>query len=143
VSYDGVESLDAATPTLYVDFSGEAALRRRVHQHFKEALVHDCYAGSAHSHDHISKSRGDLPGPKPEPYFAPYQIKKRNADWGPTEVTRKFNEAQLAFIHRVSDAQRPWMRVKEHLGFGAAQDLVDALVTGRIDPKEGHVVVLS
>jgi len=80
---------------------------------------------------------------KPKPYFAPNQIKKRNADWGPAEVTRKFNEAQLAFIRRVSDAEKPWMQVKEHAGFGVAQELIDALVAGCIDPKEGHVVVLG
>ena len=77
-----------------------------------------------------------------KPYFAPYQIKKRNADWGAAEVTRKFNEAQLAFIRRVSDAEKPWMLVKEQVGFEAAQELIAALVAGRIDPKDGHVVVL-
>lgn len=143
VNYDGVESLDAKIPTLYVDFSGDSSLRQRVHQHFGASLVHDCYAGSAQTHDHISKSEAALPGPKPQPYFAPYQIKKRNADWGPAEVTRKFNEAQLAFIRRVSDANRGWMQVKEHAGFGAAQELIDLLVAGRIDPKDGHVVVLD
>jgi hypothetical protein len=142
VHYDGVESLDPSIATLYVDFSGDTSLRKRVHQHFGASLVHDCYAGSAQSHDHISKSEEALPGPKPQPYFAPYQIKKRNADWGAAEVTRKFNEAQLAFIRRVSDADKPWMQVKEHAGFGAAQELIAALVAGRIDPKEGHVVVL-
>lgn len=141
VNYKDIESLDANTPTLYVDFSGDNDLRRRVHEHFGASLVYSCYAGSAQSHDHLSKAP-EIPGPKPQPYFAPYQIKKRNADWGPAEVTRKFNEAQLAFIRRVSDAQKPWMNVKEHAGLGAAQDLVSALVGGRIDPKDGHVVVL-
>lgn len=143
VNYDELESLDPNTPTLYVDFSGDTRLRKRVHTHFGASLVHDCYAGSAQSHDHIGKSEEQLPGPKPQPYFAPYQIKKRNADWGPAEVTRKFNEAQLAFIRRVSNAEQPWMLVKEHAGFGAAQELIDALVAGRMDPKDGHVVVLS
>jgi hypothetical protein len=143
VSYDAVESLDPATPTLYVDFSGDTTLRARVHRHFGAALVHDCYAGSAQSHDHLGKDTQVLPGPKPQPYFAPYQIKKRNADWGAAEVTRRFNEAQLAFTRRVSDAQKPWMLVKEHTGFGDAQDLIDAVVAGRVDPRQGHVVVLS
>ena len=143
VSYDGVESLDANQATLYVDFSGDTSLRQRVHQHFGASLVHDCYAGSAQSHDHISKSQEPLPGPKPQPYFAPYQIKKRNADWGAAEVTRKFNEAQLAFIRRVSDLDKPWMEVKEHAGYVAAQGLIEALVAGRIDPKDGHVVTLG
>jgi Protein of unknown function (DUF2855) len=142
VSYDGIESLDSKLATLYVDFSGDSSLRRRVHEHFGASLVHDCYAGSAQSHDHLSKSEGELPGPKPQPYFAPYQIKKRNAEWGPAEVTRKFNEAQLAFIERVSDPSNPWIQVKQHRGFGAAQELIAAVVGGRIDPKDGHVLLL-
>ncbi len=143
VNYKDLESLDPNTPTLYVDFSGDNVLRRRVHEHFGNSLVYSCYAGSAQSHEHISKAEQNLPGPKPLPYFAPYQIKKRNSDWGAAEVTRKFNEAQLAFIRRVSDAKAPWMNVKEHKGLNAAQDLVDNLVGGRIDPKDGHVVVMA
>jgi hypothetical protein len=142
VNYKDVETLDKSIPTLYVDFAGDNDLRRRVHEHFGSSLVYSCYAGSAQSQDHLSKAPA-VPGPKPEPYFAPYQIKKRNADWGAAEVTRKFNEAQLAFIRRVSDAEKPWMNVKEHKGFGAAQDFIAALVEGRIDPKEGHMVVLG
>jgi hypothetical protein len=71
VSYDGVESLDSSIPTLYVDFSGDTRLRERVHQHFGASLVHDCYAGSAQSHDHISKSQTTLPGPAPSPILRP------------------------------------------------------------------------
>jgi hypothetical protein len=143
LAYPAVSSLNANEPTLYVDFAGSADLRRRVHEHFAASLVHSCYAGSAQSHDHLSKDQQPLPGPKPKPYFAPYQIKKRNADWGPAEVTRRFNEAQLAFIERVSDHAKPWMVVEEHRGFPAAQRLVRELVSGRIDPKQGHVVVLA
>lgn len=141
VTYDDVASFDPSVPTLYVDFSGDNALRRRIHEHFGASLVHSCYAGSAHSQDHISLSGDVLPGPAPQPYFAPYQIKKRNADWGAAEVTRRFNVAQLAFIRRVADAGKPWMTVRQHIGFAAAQDLVDALASGRVDPTEGHVVV--
>jgi hypothetical protein len=142
LEYDALSSLDAKVPALYVDFSGDNGLRQRVHEHFGSSLMHSCYAGSAQSQDHISKSKQELPGPKPQPYFAPYQIKKRNADWGAAEVTRKFNEAQLAFFSRVSDAQKPWLVVQRHAGFDAAQKLVTAVVAGRIDPKEGHVIAL-
>jgi hypothetical protein len=143
LDYDALKTLDASVPTLYVDFSGDDGLRHRVHEHFRESLVHSCYAGSAQSHDHLSKRRDDLPGPQPQPYFAPNQIKKRNADWGAAEVTRRFNEAQVAFFDRVSDTERPWMRVQSHRGFEAARELVTALVAGRIDPKDGHVIVLQ
>lgn len=142
VAYPELESIDPTVPTLYVDFSGDRALRRRIHEHFGAALVYDCYAGSTQSHEHISRDEQPLPGPPPQPYFAPYQIKKRNADWGPAEVTRRFNEAQLAFIGRVSDPERPWLKVHEHLGLEAAQRLIAELVAGRIDPQDGHVVVM-
>jgi len=143
LGYDVLETLDARVPTAYVDFSGSSDLRRRVHELFGARLVHSCYAGSAQSHDHISKDQRELPGPKPQPYFAPYQIKKRNSDWGPVEVTRRLNEAQLAFVEKVSNPVNPWMLVNEHRGFSVAQRLVAALVAGRIDPKEGHVVVIE
>lgn len=143
VSYDELESLSTDVPTLYVDFSGNDDLRARIHSHFDEALKYNCYAGSAHSQDHLSASAIPPTGPKPEPYFAPYQIRKRNADWGPAEVTRRFNEAQLAFIKRVSDQANPWMSVTEHQGLDAGQPLVRSLVDGQVDPNCGHVLVLE
>lgn len=143
LSYDELESLDASVPTLYVDFSGNAALRQRLHAHFGAALMHDCYAGSAHSQDHISEQKLTLSGPKPQTYFAPNQIRKRNADWGPAEVTRRFNAAQLSFIERVRKPGSPWITLQAHYGLAAAPALVDTLVNGRIDPSDGHVLILD
>ncbi|WP_032615287.1 DUF2855 family protein, partial [Pseudomonas congelans] len=79
LGYDQLGSLDPSVPTLYVDFSGSTSLRRQVHAHFKDALVYDCYAGSAQNQDYAEPDQA-LSGPQPQPYFAPYQIKKRNAD---------------------------------------------------------------
>ncbi|MCW7537274.1 DUF2855 family protein [Aquabacterium sp. A7-Y] len=141
VRYEGLSALPKDKPTLYVDFSGDEALRERVHHHFGEALTYDCFAGSAQNTQFLRDT--GLPGPTPIFYFAPVQIKKRNADWGHAEVNRKFNEAQLAFIRRVSEPGRPWLQVQEHRGFDAARTLVADLHAGRIDPVAGHVVVLS
>lgn len=141
VGYDQMASIDAGVPTLYVDFSGDEGLRAKVHHHFDGQLVYDCYAGSAQNTNFLRDT--GLPGPEPKMYFAPVQIRKRNADWGHAEVNRKFNAAQLAFIRRVSDARAPWMQLAEHRGFEAAQALIAELHAGRIDPLQGHVVVLS
>lgn len=143
VAYEDVEQLDASIPTLYVDFSGNVALRNRIHEHFKDSLAYDCYAGSAQNHEHLSAAETPVHGPAPQPYFAPYQIKKRNADWGAAEVTRRFNAAQLAFIERVQNPAAPWLNVIEHAGLEQAKTLVEDLVGGRIDPKDGHAVVLD
>jgi hypothetical protein len=141
VGYDALQTLDASVPTLYVDFSGDEELRARVHQHYGTQLTYDCYAGSAQNPSFLRDTA--LPGPKPAVYFAPVQIRKRNTDWGPAVVNLKFNAAQSAFIRRVSDAQQPWMQVQEHAGIASAQGLIEDLCAGRLDPQQGHVVVLA
>lgn len=141
VAYDQLSLIQPDRPTLYVDFSGDEALRLRVHQHFGEALVYDCFAGSAQNTEFLREQV--LPGPKPAFYFAPVQIKKRNADWGHAEVNRRFNEAQLRFIREVSRPEKPWLQVQEHRGFEAGVQLVADLHAGRIAPLKGHVLVLD
>lgn len=140
VSYDEVASLSQDDPTLYLDFSGAEALRATIHHHFGDALVYDCFAGSAQNTAFLRDT--GLPGPKPQFYFAPVQIRKRTADWGHDEVNRRFNEAQLAFICRVSDTRQPWMRIAVHDGYEQARTLIADTHAGKLDPLQGHVVVL-
>lgn len=140
-SYAAMASIRRDVPTLYVDFSGDERLRESVHHHFGEALVYDCFAGSARNTRFLRDT--GLPGPAPKFFFAPVQIKKRNADWGHAVFNEKFNAAQLGFIERISDRARPWMKVVENRGFAAAQGLIEQLHAGRADPQEGHVVVLG
>jgi hypothetical protein len=140
-TYEELERLAADVPTLYVDFSGDRALRRRIHEHFGVALVYDCYAGSAQNTDFLEAE--DLPGPAPKFYFAPVQIRKRNADWGPAVVNERFNAAQRRFIDHVREPSRGWLTVIEEAGMPAAQQRIAALHAGRSDPREGYVIRLD
>lgn len=141
VTYDALISIPQGRPTLYLDFSGDEALRTAVHHHFSSSLTYDCFAGSAQNTEFLRKL--DLPGPEPKFYFAPVQIRKRNADWGHEVVNQRFNDAQLQFIRRISDPDRRWMHVAEAHGFSAAGQLIDDLHAGRSDPLNGHVVILD
>jgi len=140
VSYDELTTLDTDTPTLYVDFSGDDDLRARVHHHFGAALVYDCFAGSAQKA--AEHNPPPLPGPAPVFYFAPVQIRKRNADWGPALVNQRFGDAQKAFIRQLSAPGNTWMRVVEHAGLESAQQLIADLHAGKAEPVDGHVVRL-
>ena len=140
-AYDALETIAPDRPTLYVDFSGDEALRAAVHRHFGAALRHDCFAGSAQNTQFLRDT--GLPGPAPQFFFAPVQIRKRNADWGHERVNRQFNEAQRRFIECVTAPPAPWLQVKAHYGFEAAGRLVADLHGGRADPHFGHVVVLN
>jgi hypothetical protein len=139
--YDAISRLAGGSPTLYVDFSGDEALRAAVHRQFGAALVYDCYVGSAQNTHFLRDQK--LPGPEPKFFFAPVQIKKRNADWGPQEVNRRFHDAQRRFLDRVRDSKNPWIEVVETRGFDAARQLIAELADGRAEPQRGHVVRLA
>jgi hypothetical protein len=139
--YQDIEKRAVAAPTLYVDFSGDEDLRARIHHHFGSALKYDCYAGSA-ANIHFFEDKG-LPGPAPAFYFAPIQIKKRNADWGPEIVNQRFNEAQMKFFTHVSRAENPWIRIVEGDGFDAARQVIATIARSGGDPAIGHIIRLG
>lgn len=145
VTYRDLSSITTDQPTLYVDFSGDATLRRSVHQHFGPALVYDCFAGSAQNTQFLRTI--DLPGPEPKFFFAPVQIRKRNADWGYGGFNQRFSTAQQSFIRRLvpppGTPAQPWLRVVEHRGLEAARSVIAELHDGKADPAVGHVVVLG
>ena len=45
-------------------------------------------------------------------------------------------------MQKWNPARAPWMAVREHTGFEAAQALIADVHAGRVDPAIGHVVVL-
>lgn len=142
ITYEELEQQPASTRTVYLDYAGDTSLRERVHRHFGAALTYDCVAGSAQNSDPSHLRVPGLPGPEPKLYFAPVQIAKRNKEWGHDAVNKRFGEMQQAFIRRVGDAQKPWMKLIEHPGFEAAASLIADLTQGRVNPLDGHVVRL-
>jgi NADPH:quinone reductase-like Zn-dependent oxidoreductase len=137
VSYDQVPSLDAATPSVYVDMAGNAALRRSVHEHFGVQLKHSCSIGATHWDQRGGGDEG-LPGPKPEFFFAPGQIQKRGADWGPAELQRRLARAWSGF-RRFSEG---WLQVQRGTGREAVERVYADTLSGRTEPQHGHVLSL-
>jgi hypothetical protein len=142
VTYEELATLDPKKRAVYIDFAGDTALRERVHRHFGESLAYDCVAGSAQNSDPHHLRVPGLPGPEPKLYFAPVQIAKRNKEWGYAEVNRRFGEAQREFVARVAQPEQPWMKLVEHRGYESAAKLIADMALGRVNPLEGHVVVL-
>ena len=140
LAYDAIASLPSEVPTVYVDFSGSAAVRRSVHAHFQDALAYSCAVGGTHW-DALGGGQG-LPGPKPTLFFAPAQIKKRNADWGAAELQQRIGAAWAAFMSRVRDPQSPWLTVQRGHGPAAIEAVYRSLLDGRSDPQQGHMMSL-
>ena len=142
--YDSVAGIDAGLPTVYVDFAGDAAVRRSVHTHFGEALRYSASIGGTHWE--ALGSGGGLPGPRPTLFFAPAQIKKRSAPppegWGREGLEQRLAQAWAAFIDRVERPGDAWVRIVGRHGVEATQAAYLALLRGEADAREGLMLDL-
>ncbi len=140
LAYDGAAALAADLPAVYVDFSGSVTVRAGVHAHFGEQLKYSCSVGGTHW-EALGSGKG-LPGPRPTLFFAPAQIKKRQAEWGAAELQARMSQAWQRFMLSVSDSRRPWLNVVRGSGRLAVERTYAALLDGKANPQEGHLLSL-
>jgi hypothetical protein len=136
VSYEAIESL-ARGPATYADFSGNGAVRRAVHSHYGDELVHSMAVGVTHWEDF--EGGGELPGPKPSFFFAPTRVTKRAKDWGRAGLEQRVAEAWHPFCEWMGG----WLRTIPGQGLEGARDAYLDVLEGRVDPRSAHVVSLS
>lgn len=138
LAYDQLDALGASDlPCVYVDFAGNAELRRAVHSR-QTGLRYSCSIGGTHVAQ-LGSAR-DLPGPRPVLFFAPSQIAKRHAEWGAAGLQQRLVTGWQAFLGAVTDPARPWLTVEQHQGAEAVQAAYQGVLAGRGDPRKGHVL---
>jgi hypothetical protein len=140
LSYEQLDQVAQDAACIYVDFAGNAALRRDIHTRFAR-LAYSCSIGGAH----VGQLGGakDLPGPRPTLFFAPAQVKKRHADWGAQELGLRLQQGWQAFLAQVFNARLPWLSVEHHQGPQQAQQAYAQVLAGRGDPRVGHILSLA
>jgi hypothetical protein len=140
LTYDQLDQVAADTPCVYVDFAGNAQLRRAIHTRFAQLRFSSSIGGT-----HVAQLGGakDLPGPRATLFFAPAQAKKRQADWGAGALQQRLVQAWQAFIARVGQPPAPWLAVQPHHGAQAVQAAYAEVLVGRGDPRAGHLLSLS
>ncbi len=138
LTYAQLDQIAPGTPSIYVDFAGNAAFRKALHTHCT-ALVYSSSIGGTH----VSELGGgkDLPGPRPTLFFAPAQIKKRSSEWGGAELNRRLVQSWQGFVARVQ-LPAPWLQVQHHTGPEAMQAAYAAILAGEGDPRGGHTLSL-
>ncbi|HYF16701.1 MAG TPA: DUF2855 family protein [Ramlibacter sp.] len=139
VPYEEVRQLPAGEPCVYVDFAGDADLRRGVHEHFAD-LRYSCAVGGTHV-ERLGGATG-LPGPRPTLFFAPEQAKKRQREWGGELLQERMLAGWRAFLARVTHAQSLWLQVQRHAGAPAALQAYGQVLAGQADPRTGYVLDL-
>jgi hypothetical protein len=135
-TYDDVAALGDG-PATFVDIAGDSDVRRAVHQHFGDRLAASVAVGVTHWERPVGGE--DLPGPRPEFFFAPTRIKKRSADWGRDGLSERTAAAWDPFCEWVGG----WLETIPGTGFDAVQAAFLDVLEGRVDPRRAHVLSLS
>lgn len=140
LAYEDLDQVDADAAAVYIDFAGNAGVRRQIHSRFSD-LKYSCSIGGTH----VNQLGGgkDLPGPRPVLFFAPAQIKKRNTDWGPEVLGQRLVQGWQDFHARVADPAAPWLVAQLHHGPSSAQSAYLHVLSGQGDPGLGQILSLS
>jgi Protein of unknown function (DUF2855) len=144
LTYEQLAQLPASTASVYVDFTGSVDLRRQVHTHFGDQLKFSSSIGVTHWSD--MGPSGQLPGPKPQLFFAPAQAAKRSepppAGWGRAGLQQRLGQAWGSFVAQVQQAQPPWVHIVQHSGAAATQAAYASILEGKADPRQGVMLKL-
>jgi hypothetical protein len=137
VGYDAVDAIDADAPAVLLDYAGSASLRERLHRRLAAALRHSAVVGVTH-HDDAGGAR-DLPGPRPELFFAPAQYARRREQWGAAVVDERLAAAWDTYAGPAG--ARLSMRTAR--GADAIMAAWQAAVDGSLDPGIGQMLAWS
>ncbi len=139
LTYDQLDQLDPDRGTVYVDFAGNAALRRDIHARLP-LLKYSCAVGGTH----VEQLGGahDLPGPRPTLFFAPAQIKKRSAEWGGALLGQRLLKAWQDFLGTACDDRKPWLQISRHWGRESVAEAYQQVLSGRDEPRLGRILSL-
>jgi len=140
VAYADVTKLSPEVAAVYVDMSGDAALRETIHGHWQDRLAYSCSVGGTHW-EGLGRGKG-LAGPRPILFFAPAQAKKRVAEWGPQGFQNRLADAWSAFLRRARDPARPWLQVVAGQGRKAIESTYSALLDGKVPANEGRILAV-
>lgn len=136
VTYDDVASLDASSPVVLVDMAGSAKVISDLHNHFGDNMKHSCRIGATHYEEAGPVS--ELPGARPEFFFAPSHVKTRSAELGAKEFMSRLGVAYVDF-RRFSDG---WLKIQHSYGPETVINTYQAVLAGKTDPAHGQVVSL-
>lgn len=120
-----------------MDFAGNGSVVSAVHHRLGESLRYSCQVGVTHW-EKMAPADG-LPGPAPVLFFAPEQARKRLAESGSGDFQSRVGRAMRRFF----ESAARWLRVVEGRGRDSVEAVYRAMVEGRVDPAEGHVLSLS
>ena len=137
ITYDEIDRTDGRVSSGLVDMAGSGPVRSAIHTHLADNLKFSIAVGATHWEEMGGDS--DLPGPRPEFFFAPSQSAKRSRDWGPDELANRIARA----FHDLLDHTERWLTVVHRTGPDGIEATYRELLEGLADPAIGYVCSMS
>jgi len=134
LAYDDVAQLDASQSVVMVDMAGSSRVLTALHQHFRDNMKHSCRIGATHYED--MGPLGDLPGAKPQFFFAPAHVRSRSVELGPAQLMKQMGGAFAGF-RQYSDS---WLNVRHNRGADAVNRTYQAVLAGETSPADGQII---
>jgi len=120
-----------------VALKNNAQLKSTLHHHFGDQMKYSCSVGATHW-DATAGSTEELPGAKPEFFFAPGQIAKRSQDWGPAGLQERLGSAWTSF----RDSTDTWLSVNRQYGRDAVESVFQKTLDAKTQPADGQIISL-
>jgi hypothetical protein len=133
-TYSEISALDTDVSTVLMDMAGNPEIVAGLHTHFGESLKYSCSIGATHWDQ--TSHRVDIPGPKPQFFFAPSQLSKRSKEWGREELNNRLETALNTFI----EGSKQWLRIEHLHGTDSVSDTYSQLVAGKMSPEIGNIL---
>lgn len=131
LTYDNLSAADATKLAVSVDFAGSGQLLGAIHDHWGDNLKYSSLVGVTH----ISERGGgdDLPGPKPELFFAPTAAEVLIKEIGPAAFRARVDEQFSAFVAGAS----AYLKVERLDGRDALQSAYLSMLANEVEPSRG------
>lgn len=135
--YDELESLAGSPSTVYVDVSGDTAVRERLAAHLDGALRSILAVGLTHWQHSRLEGKPSAAGVPTETFFAPTWAARRRKEGGEAFMA----QLMRGWAAQISSAAGCFTVVRK-TGVPALTESFEALVEGRVQPQEAWVCSL-
>ncbi|MBT8089892.1 MAG: DUF2855 family protein [Gammaproteobacteria bacterium] len=136
VTYETLDKIDAAIPTVVVDMSGNREVLGRLHARLGDNMKRCINVGLTHWDG--NKTGDGLNAERSEIFFAPSHIQQRLQDWGPDGFARKTS----SFMFQTAAKSRSWLQLRKIDGLNGLAEVYDDICAGRIAADQGLIIEL-
>lgn len=137
VTYTNEGQINSDLKSVLVDMSGSSEMVHNVHQKLNDNILQSIGVGATHWD--AERTRASLPGPKPEFFFAPGHIAKRNQDWGHGVIFEKANASSA----RIAGKIKGQLKIKHFNGSAEVRKVWKSMLDNQVPGSTGVMASLS